>query len=85
MSAFGILNALQGVSSRAKINADMTNRELVERVEKLLEEKKTPSDKKKNPSKIMHLEYADPAAKESFDRKRDAILKAIEAIDAGQA
>ena len=80
------VSGLYGMSAKTKINTDMSNRELIEKVEQLLDDqrKKNVPDKKKNPAKIMHLEYADQEAKDAFDRRRQAILKAIEAIDAAQ-
>ena len=86
MSVPGILNNVLAFNSRSKITSDITNRELVRKVEELLEaqKKQTAPQRKTNPSKIMHLEFDDPEAKASVERKRKAILKAIEAIDAGQ-
>lgn len=80
------ISNLYGVSAKTKINSDMSNRELIEKVEELLEAQrgKGQAPRKKNPAKIMHIEYADPGAKDAFERKRQAILKAIEAIDAQQ-
>lgn len=81
-----MVSTLYGLSAKNKIVADMSNRELIDKVEQLLEEqrKKNVTEKKKNPSKIMHIEYGDPEAQAAFDRKRTAILKAIEAIDTNQ-
>ena len=81
-----LASTLYGFSAKNKIVTDMSNRELIDKVEQLLEDqkKKSERDRKKNPSKIMHVEYADPEAQASFERKRTAILKAIEAIDSDQ-
>ena len=79
-----IVNGVMAMNSRAKITADMTNRELVRKVEEFIEAQKAAPKGRKNPSKIMHIEFEDPDAKASVDRKRQAILKAIEAIDAAQ-
>lgn len=86
MSVIGALSGLYGMSAKTKINSDMTNRELIDKVEQILDERRRTEQqsRRKNPSRIMHLEYADPAAKDAFERKRKAILKAIEAIDAQQ-
>lgn len=80
-----LFTSAYGMTAKTKINTDISNRELVEKVEALLDERQRKEDagrnKRKNPARIMHVEYGDEGAREAFERRRSAILKAIAAID----